>query len=464
MKPLNILLPVHVFFPDHFYGTETYTLELAQQLKIMGHNPTILTAIYYGEKGPGEARFTYDYGGLTVDCIDLNTQPLNNFRQTYSRPDLYPVLKGILQQRQPDIIHVTHLMGHTGVLLEVIRDMKLPVVATLTDFYGICPNSKLISHYGGLCLGPNRRSTNCLSCFIKGHNYLFSNWKSMARLIRNDMSLPWVSFFLPYISALPQFTESPAHKSILDAIDRIAYLRKLYNIYACMITPTDFLHEAYTANRFYPEKLKKINFGINLDMVKAYRHAITEAPSRVRFGYIGQITSHKGVDLLIKAFVDLKGKQATLSIYGSKDQDAAYMETLNHLSDGRRGDIEFKDTFPKDQLGKVLSEIDVLVIPSRWYENSPLVLLYAQATKTPVIVTDTKGMSEFVRNGYNGFTFKKDNAAHLGQIMQQIVDNPAMLLQLSKNSGYSRDIVDYTGDILDIYRTVLEGGDYAKTK
>lgn len=278
----------------------------------------------------------------------------------------------------------------------------------------------------------------------------------MARLIRNDISLPWVSFFLPYISALPQFTESPAHKSIRDAIDRIAYLKKLYNIYACMITPTDFLHEAYTLNRFYPEKLKKINFGINLDVVKAYRRAITEVPSPVRFGYIGQITSHKGVDLLIKAFVGLKGKQATLSIYGSKDQDAAYMETLNRLFDGRRGEIEFKDTFPKDQLGEVLSEIDVLVIPSRWYENSPLVLLYAQATKTPVIVTDTKGMSEFVQNGHNGFTFKKDNAVHLGQIMQQIVDNPAMLLQLSKNSGYSKDIVGYTVDILDIYRTVLD--------
>jgi glycosyltransferase involved in cell wall biosynthesis len=464
MKPLNILLPVHVFFPDHFYGTETYTLELAQSLKIMGHNPTILTSILYGEKSPGGARFTYEYGGLTVDCIDLNTQPLKNFKQLYSRPDLYMVLQDILLQRKPDIIHVTHLMGHTAVLLEVIRDMKIPTIATLTDFYGICPNSKLISYAGGLCTGPNSRSTNCLSCYIREHDYEFLNPKGMARLIRNDMFLPWVSFFLPYIYELPQFTESLAHKSIRDAIDRIAYLRKLYNIYECMITPTDFLHEAYTVNRFYPEKLKKINFGINLDMVKAYRHAITEVPSPVRFGYIGQITSHKGVDLLIKAFVGLKGKQATLSIYGSKDQDAAYMETLNRLSDGRWGDIEFKNTFPKDQLGKVLSEIDVLVIPSRWYENSPLVLLYAQATKTPVIVTDTKGMSEFVRNGYNGFTFKKDNAAHLGQIMQQIVDNPAMLLQLSKNSGYSKDIVDYAGDVLDIYRTVLEGGDYAKTK
>lgn len=456
MKPLNILLPVHVFFPDHFYGTETYTLELAQQLKIMGHNPSILTAILYGEKSPGGSRFTYEYGGLTVDCIDLNTQPLKNFRQLYSRPDLYPILKDLLQQRKPDIIHVTHLMGHTAALLEVIRDLKLPVIATLTDFYGICPNSKLISYDGGLCTGPNRRSTNCLSCYIREHDYEFSNRKSLAGLIQNNLSLPWVSSLLPYIAALPRFAESRACRSIRDAIDRIDYLRALYNVYACMITPTDLLHEAYIKNRFYPEKLKKINFGINLDMVKAYRHAITEVPSTIRFGYIGQITSHKGVDLLIKSFVDLKGKQATLSIYGPKDQDAAYMAELNRLSDGCNA-IEFKNTFPQDQLGKVLSEIDVLVIPSRWYENSPLVLLYALATKTPVIVTDMKGMSEFVRNGHNGFTFQKDNAVHLGRIMQQIVDHPEILLQLSENADYAMDVKDHAGKVLDIYRTVLGG-------
>ena len=456
MKPLNILLPVHVFFPDHFYGTETYTLELAQRLKAMGHNPTILTSILYGEKGPGEARFTYEYGGLTVDCIDLNTQPLKNFRQLYFRPDLYPVLKDVLQQRRPDIIHVTHLMGHTAVLLEVIRDLKIPVVATLTDFYGICPNSKLIDLDGGLCTGPNRRSTNCLSCYIREHDYEFSGRKTMASLIQNDVTLRCVSSVLPFISSFSRYADTRIRRSILDATDRIDYLRALYNVYACMITPTDFLHEAYEKNRFYPEKLKKINFGINLNMVKAYRRNMTEAPSAIKFGYIGQITSHKGVDLLIKAFVGLKGAKATLSIYGPKDQDAAYMTELDHLSGGSNA-IEFRNTFPQDQLGKVLSEIDVLVIPSRWYENSPLVLLYALATKTPVIVTDMKGMSEFVKDAYNGFTFQKDNATHLRKIMQQIVDNPTLLLQLSENADYAKDVMDHAGDVLEIYRTVLGG-------
>jgi glycosyltransferase involved in cell wall biosynthesis len=183
-----------------------------------------------------------------------------------------------------------------------------------------------------------------------------------------------------------------------------------------MITPTDFLHHAYEKNRFYPEKLKKINFGINLNLVKPHRRTIGHAPSRVTFGYIGQITPHKGVDLLMEAFAGLTEKPARLAIFGPRNQDAAYMHQLQELS-GNSESVEFRDTFPSDQLGKVLSQIDVLVIPSRWYENSPLVLLYALATKTPVIATDMKGMSEFVKNDFNGYTFKKDDANHLKTIM-----------------------------------------------
>ena len=72
---------------------------------------------------------------------------------------------------------------------------------------------------------------------------------------------------------------------------------------------------------------------------------------------------------------------------------------------GERPDIEFRKTFPREELPAKLSDLDMLVIPSRWYENSPLVLLYALATRTPVIVTDVKGMTEFVRDDWNGYTF-----------------------------------------------------------
>ncbi len=165
---MRILVPVHVFFPKHFYGTETYTLELAQALKKMGHDPIILTALPLWEKGGTDKfYFTYEYGGLEVHCLDFNLKPHESFKQIYYRPELYSVYEEILDSIRPDIVHVTHIINHTATLLEVLRDKQIPTVATLTDFFAICFNAKLDTEDGTLCRGPNDKSTNCLQCYLK---------------------------------------------------------------------------------------------------------------------------------------------------------------------------------------------------------------------------------------------------------------------------------------------------------
>ncbi len=454
MHPLRILLPVHVFFPEHFYGTETYTLQLAQCLREMGHRPTILTSVLYGEKGRGGAVYTYEYDGFEVDCIDQNIQPLTHYRQLHRRDDLYPLIAEIFRKRNPDIVHVNHLMGHTGVLLEVVRDMGLRAVATLTDFYGICPNSKLMGYDETLCMGPDRRADNCLACYIREHEYEFVHRAMLAKAIRRKGALKWTARLLPFVASLPGFRGTIIADRIDAVRERRKYLLPLYAVYRKMITPTAFLHEAYVRNGFYPEKLHKIHFGIDLNVVKLFRKDPDRIPSPLTFGYIGQITPHKGVDLLVEAFVRLHADNSRLLLFGPRDQNPGYMRRIESLTSGNPR-IEFRDTFPGDRLGEVLSEIDVLVIPSRWYENSPLVLLYALASKTPVIATDMKGMSEFVIDGWNGYTFQKDSMAALLGKMKRLTDHPEGWGRLCRNADYTKDVMDHAREVEAIYGDVL---------
>lgn len=132
------------------------------------------------------------------------------------------------------------------------------------------------------------------------------------------------------------------------------------------------------------------------------------------------------------------------------------MDELLRLSDGI-DHITFRGTFPREELPARLAEFDVLVIPSRWYENSPLVLLYALATRTPVIVTDVKGMSEFVKDGFNGYTFQKNSVEHLTSVMQRIVDDPSSVERLSQNAAYTKDVSDHAADVLKLYAAALRG-------
>jgi glycosyltransferase involved in cell wall biosynthesis len=163
------------------------------------------------------------------------------------------------------------------------------------------------------------------------------------------------------------------------------------------------------------------------------------------------------VDLLVDAFLRLGTGNATLTVYGPGVQDRPYMDALRKAADGAKG-ISFRDPFPPTSLAERLSGFDVLVIPSRWYENSPLVLLYGLATRTPVVVTDVEGMNEFVRYGENGFTFRKNDRDHLTAVLRKFTDDPRWVEILSRNASYRKDVEDHAREVAAVYESVLRGG------
>jgi glycosyltransferase involved in cell wall biosynthesis len=62
----------------------------------------------------------------------------------------------------------------------------------------------------------------------------------------------------------------------------------------------------------------------------------------------------------------------------------------------------------------------VLVVPSRWYENSPNVILEAQAMGLPVVTADHGGMAEMVRHEVDGLLFEPDNTASLASALSRL--------------------------------------------
>jgi hypothetical protein len=91
---MKIALFVHCFFPTHFYGTETYTLQVARQLRSMGHDPVVVSAAFPGEPRRDSAVTTYRYDGLRVYCIDKNYIPQRRVKETYYQETIRDTLKG----------------------------------------------------------------------------------------------------------------------------------------------------------------------------------------------------------------------------------------------------------------------------------------------------------------------------------------------------------------------------------
>lgn len=448
---MKIALYVHCFFPDHYHGTETYTLALAKNLQALGHKPVVVSAIFENERKADSLVTHYEHQGIPVYCIDKNHIPRTGLKEIYYQPGMLQVHKNLLQELQPDIVHVTHLINHTAALVDAAHELAIPIVATFTDFFGFCMNLILEAPDGSLCAGPNHQRTNCFACCIK--DSIARSRIPFGRQTLNRIApiIQWgcTSFNLVY--DLPVLQRSKLSVLLSDIKALPESLAKRYALYSAVIAPTRFLQSAYEKNGLTAAPIHKINFGVDLD--RKPKH-LRPSSAPIRFGFIGQIAPHKGAGLLVEAFCRLPPGKSELHIYGAESQSPAYVQAMRERS--TNFPVFFMGTFPTEQMRSVLDKLDFLVIPSTWYENSPLVLLDALASHTPVIVSDVDGLTEFLELDKNGYVFARGSVDDLERVLLKIVQQPELSCKMSEHTEYKRTTRDMAEDVVGVYKSIIK--------
>jgi glycosyltransferase involved in cell wall biosynthesis len=216
------------------------------------------------------------------------------------------------------------------------------------------------------------------------------------------------------------------------------------------------MREIFIENGINSELIHQVPFGIDTKIVE--NHTKKTPSQELRIGYIGTLFEHKGVDTLIEAFqlLDTNAK-ANLTIYGNLNQFpdyGQYLENLVQSHPASRNKIRFAGTFANEKIGQVLENIDILVVPSRWYENTPLVIQTALAAKTPLIATDLGGMSEIIKDGHNGLLFPVNDSQALSKCFQLLMKKPELLQKFAENIAPERTTSDMVDDIEKIYEQV----------
>jgi glycosyltransferase involved in cell wall biosynthesis len=212
--------------------------------------------------------------------------------------------------------------------------------------------------------------------------------------------------------------------------------------------------------------------GHDLGWLAAYHGKTSRPASRgggspiLRFGYMGQIGFNKGVRVLIDAFLLATSGRATpgrdsapacLDIWGSLDktEETAYVAGIRATADQAAGAITLRGPFRRTDIATVLAGIDVLVVPSLWYENAPLVIQEAFATGTPVITTDLGGMAEAVTDGLNGLCFRCGDAAGLAHQMRRLLTEPDLLPRLQNGIPPVKTIDEELTEIQSLYADLI---------
>ena len=152
---------------------------------------------------------------------------------------------------------------------------------------------------------------------------------------------------------------------------------------------------------------------------------------------------------MIDAFNRLENPAgATLTIYGAADGHDAYFERLQRVIHGNPR-IFFKGTIPPDQLGQAFADSDFFILPSTWHENSPLILLDALQSKTPVIASEIGGVTDVVKHGINGLLFPMGDQDALQQLLQRTISEPQLGEALRAGVDLPT-IDDYARKLLDL--------------
>jgi glycosyltransferase involved in cell wall biosynthesis len=227
---------------------------------------------------------------------------------------------------------------------------------------------------------------------------------------------------------------------------RRSWVTKTFNDIDVFISPSNFLREFFIHHGLPSSKIHFLDNGFS-QWEKPVR---TNATKPIRFGYIGTWIPPKGIHLLVKAFQQIDPKEAIVSIHGffpGYDGHPDYMKDLQAMSSPA---IQWKGKYSHSDVHNLLTEIDCLIVPSIWYENSPLTMHEAFLARVPILTADTGGMAEMVQEG-GGLTFHHRDAEHLQYIIQQIISKPSIIDELRATIPKVQSIQDHVDRLLHIY-------------
>jgi glycosyltransferase involved in cell wall biosynthesis len=323
------------------------------------------------------------YWSKEFDWFYLGSRELDDLARHFER---------LVRDLRPDVVNFHHVMGFGVQAIHAVRRAlgDVPMVFTLHEYLPICTNhgQMIKTKSGALC---SRASpTECGACFPE---------HGPARLMRRELFL----------------------KSFLANVD-------------AFVSPSRFLLSRFEDWGLPPEKLVMIENGLEGGPIAPPR-PIAQGGRRNRFAYFGQLNPFKGIRILVDAITriptDVWG-DSVLYIFGGnlEHQPPDFQASVKELFRiaGRR--LRFMGSYKGADLPSLMREVDWTIVPSTWWENSPVVIQEAFFHGRPIIASDIGGMAEKVHHEIDGLHFQVSNPESLAGVITRAIREPALWDQL----------------------------------
>jgi glycosyltransferase involved in cell wall biosynthesis len=413
-RQMRILICSNLFPPHVLGGAELVAYQQAKTLQELGHDVRIFCGRLRGSLFSAY-RSWIKKGEFHTTQVNLSPQDLSGDQWNFENPRVLQAFCRALDAFSPDVVHFHNLVGLSVKMIDACHARQIPTVMTLHDYWGICFKNTLIRNDGRLC---PKGGFDCLGC---------------REVIGREMPIP-----------------SPVRNAhillSLQKIDRF-------------IAPSHYLAERYAANGIPREWTAVIQNGVDIDRFRPTRkghHLLT-------LGFIGYLGTHKGVDVLLRA---LRLVQASVPVHLLVVGDGEAAESLKVLCRDLHLDtaVTFYGRVENHRIAALYEEIDVLVVPSVWPENSPVTIAEAMASGIPVIASAIGGIGELVEDGVTGFLVPPGDSHTLAQRIALFLAQPELgeeLGQKARGKIQAYSLSNQVNLLLSVYQNLSQqkGGD-----
>lgn len=409
MRLLNV---VHQYPPEHAGGTELYTRSTSLELARSGHE----VSIFYRRDAPGFGLEHRDDQGVDLWAAWHGVaSPTRRFLTTFGDPDLAGAFERVLDTSRPDLVHIQHLMGLPVQLIGLVRRRRIPLVVTLHDYWWVCSNAQLLTNFGQqLCGGP-RAWLNCGRCALARAGF--------------DSLWPGAPALVPFLAI------------------RARMLRDVLLSAGRVIAPTHFVRDWYAAHGIPSGRLQVLPHGIEPPSTPS---PASRPGGILRIACIGGLSPSKGVHILVEAIKGLAGR-AELWIAGDESADPSYSRALR----ARAGDnVRFLGALAHQQVWECLGQVDILAVPSLWYETFSLIAHEAFAARVPVVASKSGALAEVVRDEIDGLLIPPGDVAAWQSALLRLINEAGLLDQLRSGVRPPMDLSEHVRRLAGAYAEV----------
>lgn len=255
-----------------------------------------------------------------------------------------------------------------------------------------------------------------------------------------------------YHTDIPQYVRSLTNDVFLENI-AWNYMIWFYNLMEEVMVPSSSTRKQLIDKGLVAEKTRPLPRWVDTEMFSPVKnnpcfYEKYRLNGGIKFIYVGRVSKEKNLELLSYAFREItdSGSDGNLIIVG----DGPYRNEMEQELKGYPA--VFTGFLSGEELSTAYASADVFVFPSTT-DTFGNVVLEAQASGLPVIVSDEGGPKELMKDGITGIVAMSNNKNALINAMTSFINDKNKIIQMGMNA---RQFTEKGGiNVKDAYSTIL---------